>query len=69
MPEVAGHGACLVDPYDIASIKSGILSVIEDDDFREKLIKLGRENVKRFDVNEIARQYTEIYRSLSKETN
>ncbi len=69
MPEVAGRAACLVDPYDIASIRAGILSVIEGDDYREKLIELGRENARRFDVDEIARQFTEIYRSLSKETD
>jgi len=65
MPEVAGHAAHLVDPYDIKSIREGILQIIEDDAYREKLIANGFENRKRFDVKEIASQYAEIYRLLS----
>lgn len=67
MPEVAGGAAHLVDPFDIDSIRSGIVRVIEDDDYREQLIELGFENVKRFEVTEIANQYASIYKSLGKE--
>ena len=64
MPEVAGNAAHLVDPFDVAAIRQGILKVIEDDAYREKLISNGFVNRKRFDVKQIATQYTEIYRSL-----
>lgn len=64
MPEVAGNAAHLVDPFNVDSIRYGILKVIEDDAYREKLIANGFVNRKRFDVHEIARQYTMIYESL-----
>jgi glycosyltransferase involved in cell wall biosynthesis len=40
--------------------------VIEDKGFREQLIARGRENVKRFDPERIARQYLEVYRTLAR---
>lgn len=64
MPEVAGNAACLVNPYDVEDIRKGISMVIKDPDYRENLIRQGFENVKRFRVDNIARQYAELYRSL-----
>lgn len=61
MPEVAGEGALLVDPYSVEDIRKGIVKLIEDEDFREGLIQKGLENVKRFDAEEIAKQYREVY--------
>jgi glycosyltransferase involved in cell wall biosynthesis len=61
MPEVAGDAACLVDPYDVASIRSGILKVIQDDEYRRALVARGFENAKRFDAQRIALQYREVY--------
>ena len=66
MPEVARDAACLVDPFDVQSIRCGVLKVIEDDAYRNELIKLGFENARRFDVKVIARQYTEAYEELLK---
>lgn len=66
MPEVAGNAAHLVDPYSVASVREGILKLIEDDVYREKLIANGYNNRKRFDATEIANQYTEIYKQLRK---
>lgn len=65
MPEVAGEGALLVDPYSVEDIREGIVKLIEDEDFRESLIQRGLENVKRFDAEEIARQYREVYNLIS----
>jgi len=64
MPEVAGDAAHLVDPFDVQSIREGILKVISDDTYREQLIERGYRNHLRFDVKTIARQFTEIYESL-----
>lgn len=61
MPEVAGAGACLVDPLDTQSIRAGFLRVIRDAVYREQLIAAGRENRTRFDAERIARQYSELY--------
>ena len=64
MPEVAGDAACLVDPFDVGSIREGVLRVIGDASYRETLVQNGFRNRLRFLPEEVARQYTEIYRSL-----
>lgn len=65
MTWVAGkEGAHFVDPFDPGSIRTGILRVIEDDNFREKLIQTGLKNVQRFTLKQVAQQYMEIYESL-----
>lgn len=65
MPEVAGNAAHLVDPFDVESIRNGIVKVIKDDHYRDRLISNGFENHKRFDVRNIAMEYTQIYRTLT----
>jgi len=64
MPEVAGEGAYLVDPYSVTSIKKGIEKVIYDTAYRNELIRTGKENIKRFEVGKIASQYLKIYEEL-----
>ena len=65
MPEVAGGGACLVDPESVESIRQGIQKVVEDKSYREELIRKGFENVNRFDAALIAAQYAELYRTIA----
>ncbi len=64
MPEIAGRAACLVDPFDVDSIRSGILRVITDDGYREQLLAEGRINRERFKPERIARQYSELYEEV-----
>ncbi|MBK7410259.1 MAG: glycosyltransferase family 4 protein [Saprospirales bacterium] len=64
MPEVAGEGACLVDPFEVASIRAGVLRVIGDAAYREELVRLGRENVRRFEAGVVAEQYAKVYGSI-----
>lgn len=61
MPEVAGGAACLVDPTDPASIRAGILRVINDKEYREALVRMGHDNVRRFSPGAIASRYAEVY--------
>lgn len=65
MPEVAGDAACLVDPFDIASIRRGILSVLNDEAYRKHLIQRGYLNAARFSAQEVAAKYADIYRELA----
>ena len=65
MPEVAGNGALLVDPYSVEEIREGILKIINDSELRESLIASGLENVKRFEPAAIARQYRELYETIN----
>jgi len=64
MPEVAGDAACLVDPFDVSSIREGILKIINDPGYREELVRRGLENVERFQPEKIAQEYVDIYREL-----
>ncbi|HEV2394158.1 MAG TPA: glycosyltransferase family 1 protein [Verrucomicrobiae bacterium] len=64
MPEVAGPAACLVDPYDAGSIRQGLVRIISDSQYRQRLVGAGFQNVKRFSPKSIAAQYAAIYREL-----
>lgn len=59
-PEVAGEGALFVDPYSIPSIQEGLLRIVRDLDLRDRLIKLGFENLKRFSWEKSAEQMLDI---------
>ena len=61
MPEVGGNAACYVDPYNTKDIKTSILKIVNDDEYRQTLIQNGLKNIKRFDSSHIARQYAKVY--------
>lgn len=64
MPEVAGDAACLVDPFNVQSIRDGILRVWHDAGYRKKLVAAGLVNARRFSPTAIAAQYAAIYAEL-----
>lgn len=64
MPEVAGAGACLVNPLDVLSIRDGILKVIGDAEYRQTLVEAGFANVKRYQALSVAKQYADLYREI-----
>jgi glycosyltransferase involved in cell wall biosynthesis len=64
MSEVGAGAACLVDPYDVASIRQGILRVIQDERYRSTLISSGYANAARFASTVVAEEYLRIYSSL-----
>jgi glycosyltransferase involved in cell wall biosynthesis len=64
MAEIAGNAAHLVNPLDVDSIRDGFLKIISDDDYRNRLILQGFENVKRFQPASAAKQYLNLYNSL-----
>ena len=64
MKEVAGNGACLVDPCSIESIRNGVLDVIANSDYRKNLIENGLRNVKRFSAEQTAKGYRKVYDSI-----
>ncbi|MEY4508998.1 MAG: hypothetical protein RLZZ450_1120 [Pseudomonadota bacterium] len=65
MPEVASDAACLVDPFDIESIRAGFVKVIRDAPYREGLVQRGYSNAKRYDVVAITKQYESLYHQLA----
>lgn len=66
MPEVAGRAACLVDPFDVAAIRQGILRIIDDADYRDELVRNGYENAARYEQSEITRLYESLYREVNR---
>jgi len=66
MNEVSGGAAVLVDPFDVESIRQGIIRVIEDEDFRRKIVSDGLENAKRFAPEKIAKRYQDLYEEMVK---
>jgi len=64
MSDVAGEGACLVDPTDVKSIRGGIDCIMRDADFRGRLIESGFENVKLYQPQQIAQQYLALYEKV-----
>lgn len=48
VPEVLGNSEALFDPTSVKDIASKIEHVLNDDAFRQRLIKHGREQAKRF---------------------
>lgn len=65
MPEVAGGAACLVDPFSVESIRKGVLRVMQDDNYRERLVLDGFQNIKRYDPQVIADQYLHLYLKMA----
>ncbi len=59
MPEVAGKGAILVNPYSVDDIVNGIRKIN-----RNKLIKAGFENIKRFSWEKCARETLQVLENL-----
>lgn len=63
MPEVAGEGALFVDPFKVDEIRGGIREIINNDSLRNLLIDAGFKNVKRFQPEQIAKQYLDLYKN------
>jgi glycosyltransferase involved in cell wall biosynthesis len=61
MKDIAGNGACLVDPHDAGSIRSGLLQLISDPVYRDALVRKGRENILRFSLDKVASEYASLY--------
>lgn len=64
MPEVAGEAAVLVDPYSVDEIRNAVMGLMTNSELRNDLIRLGLENVKRFNRENIALKYQHIYNSI-----
>ena len=64
LTDVGGSAVCYVDPTNVASIRAGIRRLCEDETYRADLIRAGQENIKRYTVQRVAKQYNQLYNSL-----
>jgi glycosyltransferase involved in cell wall biosynthesis len=69
MREVAGEGACLVDPYDSHSIRLGLSRIINEPGYRDELMDRGWKNATRFSLGRVADEYNSLYRKLIKQNS
>lgn len=62
---VAGEGAALLnDPLDVSEYRETLLKIIDDDDYRNRLVKNGLNNVKRFSIEKVTKEYMNLYKEL-----
>lgn len=64
MPEVAGGAACLVDPFDVESIRRAIQRLLEEPAYCDELVRKGYENAAKYTPERIAAQYAALYRKV-----
>lgn len=64
LPEVTGDAAWAVDPMDIESISSAMMSVLQDDVQRKQKIEQGLLRARHYTWNECARQTLDVYRKV-----
>jgi glycosyltransferase involved in cell wall biosynthesis len=62
--EVGGDSPYFVNPQNISEIRDAVLLILRNERLRNKKIRLGLENAKRFQVTEIMNQYKKIYQSV-----
>jgi glycosyltransferase involved in cell wall biosynthesis len=67
--DVAGAGACLVDPLDEASIRHGIDRLISDETYRAELVIHGLVNAQRFSPTATAQRYLDVAQHLAEFVN
>ncbi|HAV13846.1 MAG TPA: hypothetical protein DCX06_10215 [Opitutae bacterium] len=63
--EIAGEGACFVDPLEVDSIREGFRRLLKNQDYRTELIDLGLENAKRYSADATAQAYATVYRDIA----
>lgn len=65
MPEASGGAALLVNPHDIADIRTGMERLLADAKLRADLVQRGTINAARFSAGAVARAYATIYEELA----
>ena len=60
MPEVAGDGAILIDPNNVEQMTEAMYKIINDNEFKKRLIKQGSQNVKRFSWQKCAQETSQV---------
>ncbi|WP_269515466.1 glycosyltransferase family 4 protein [Brevundimonas subvibrioides] len=64
LPEVAGGAAVLVDPYDVNSIRKGILALDGDEGLRDAMVERGTVQARLFSPQAYEARLTDLYTRL-----
>ncbi len=62
MCEIAGDGACLVDPLEVSQIREGAIKIIGDSVYRDEIVRKGLLNATRFSPVNICGRYLQLYK-------
>ena len=65
MPEVAGNGALIIDPFNPEEITNGIVQILNNPEMREELIKNGFQQAAKFSWKAMAESVLEIYLNIN----
>jgi glycosyltransferase involved in cell wall biosynthesis len=65
LPEVAGDGALLVDPYDTDAIRTAIRDLDADEDLRASLVARGARQARRFSGEAYRGRLTDLYAAVA----
>lgn len=68
IPEVAGNAGLLVDPMNIGGIAEGMLTLLSNNDLRQKLRQKGLNRAKLFSGEEAAKQTLSVYKRVYSQT-
>jgi glycosyltransferase involved in cell wall biosynthesis len=69
MCDVAGKGALLIDPENVAEYRNALQRLFAEPDLRAKLIEQGLVNVERFNLSRAAEKYINIYNKVTQATH
>lgn len=64
MKEVALDSALLVNPESVSEIREAVIKLLNDPKMKEELIKKGKENITKFSVESVAKQYLDLYKKI-----
>lgn len=64
MPEVAGDGAVLVDPYSVIDIVNGLETIAFDESVRQKIVSSGYQNIQKFSWDKSAKELMRLLMSV-----
>jgi len=67
MPEVAGNGALIIDPFKPEEITDAIIQILNNQTMREELIENGFKQAAKFSWKAMAESVLEIYREIGHE--
>ena len=64
IPEVVGDGAVLVNPNNPENIAEGILNLLNDSDFREKMILRGKKQAEKYSWDKAAQKMVNLFSDI-----
>jgi glycosyltransferase involved in cell wall biosynthesis len=64
MPEVAGDGALIVDPFDLQGLRNAVRDIVGSPALRCQLREKGFANVRKYEVKSTSELYGKLYRSV-----